>query len=536
MPEQDTTHSIIKSARRFFSGTMISRATGLLRDVSMAFVFGTNEAIAAFLVAFRFAHLLRRLLGEGALQSAFIPHFETLRHENPQRACSFFRDLFVTLSLGLTALIFLLMFGLGSAIYLLDLSAGNREIIYLTILLMPSLLFICLFGVNASLLQCEKNYFTSGVAPVAFNVIWTIGVLSLWRNTPEEAMPWLAGWVILACLCQWLITLPKTLAILRSYGLKDFWEKLRIFSTDVRRLGKPLFLGILGVAASQVNNALDAVFARYADGEGPAMLWYAIRIQQLPLALFGIAISGALLPPLTRALKNNDLSKYYHFLVFTLRRSIALMLPITAAIFVMGDSAIQLIYGRGGFTDASTIGTSWCLWGYAIGLIPMTLILILAPAFYAQGDYRTPAIASVVSMSLNIALNAILIMGLGYGPGSVAVATSVSAWVNFIQLAYSLPNSSAMLSPELARSAVKVFVSCVFACLIVIGADWLLFQGSNAWLMWDGKLPVFPHHFVEQISRFAVQFICFILAAAGMAWLLNASDLLRLAGKEEFSS
>src|SRR6476469_3522512 len=105
----DSTHSIMRSAKRFFSGTMLSRATGLFRDISMAYAFGTQEAVAAFLVAFRFAHLLRRLFGEGALQSAFIPQFEDLRLKQPERANAFFCDLTGVLTVGLSALILLCM-------------------------------------------------------------------------------------------------------------------------------------------------------------------------------------------------------------------------------------------------------------------------------------------------------------------------------------------------------------------------------------------------------------------------------------------
>src|ERR1700733_2872839 len=102
---KDTLFSIRHSAIRFFSGTLLSRITGMLRDVSMAYAFGTQPSIAAFMVAFRFAHLLRRLLGEGALQSAFIPEFEALRHQSEQRAFTFFRDLTVILSFFLVLLI-----------------------------------------------------------------------------------------------------------------------------------------------------------------------------------------------------------------------------------------------------------------------------------------------------------------------------------------------------------------------------------------------------------------------------------------------
>ncbi len=145
----DTPQSIRRSASRFFSGTLLSRVSGMLRDMSMAYAFGMQPAIAAFMLAFRLSHLFRRLFGEGALQSAFIPEFEALRHKDSQSAFTFFRDLAFGLTLFLTVLITILCLGLGAALQWIVLSDDNYEVIFLTLLMLPSLLFICLFGINA---------------------------------------------------------------------------------------------------------------------------------------------------------------------------------------------------------------------------------------------------------------------------------------------------------------------------------------------------------------------------------------------------
>jgi putative peptidoglycan lipid II flippase len=516
---KDSTHSIIRSAKRFFGGTMLSRISGMLRDVSMAYAFGTSEAIAAFMVAFRLSHLLRRLLGEGALQTAFIPHFETLRNESPARAQQFFKDLVYTLSSGLIFIIIATMCVLSLCLWGLDLSPGNYEIVSLTNLMMPSLLFICLFGLNASLLQCEKSYFTPGVAPVTFNVVWIIGVCSLWSLPPSTAVQWLAGWVTLACFCQWLITIPRVRQV--SSLCKN--QKSRIWSQDVKLLGKPLLLGIVGVAAAQINNALDAIFARFAEAEGPAFLWYALRIQQLPLALFGIAISSALLPPLTRALKSNQFETYHHFLEFALKRCTALMLPISLAILVLGSSCINLIYGHGDFSSDSVVGTTWCLWGYGIGLLPMTLVLILAPAFYARNDYKTPTLASSLAMGLNIVLNTIMIMVLEFGAAGIALATSLSALFNCVFLGWGLRNDlQAIGSKALFSSVSKICFASGIACLAVIGIDSVLFQGYDL-LIWFGKPVQFSRDLGSQLWQCGIEGLVFLTALVASGWVLGVS-------------
>lgn len=461
---KDTIQTIRYSSRRFFSGTLLSRITGLFRDMSMAYAFGTQPSIAAFMVAFRFAHLLRRLFGEGALQSAFIPEFEALRHQSEQRALTFFRDLTVILSFFLILLISIGCAVLCGFLWWGNLHPDNREILSLTLFMLPSLLFICLFGLNASLLQCEKSYFIPSVAPVAFNGIWVACVLSLKNMTAEQAMPWLSFGVIFACFCQWIFTVPSTWKSLKKVLDSSFWIPFNSLSSDLRYLIKPLFLGIFGVAASQINNAIDSLFARFAEPEGPAFLWYAIRIQQLPLALFGIAIAGTILPPLSRALKAHQQEKYHQFLHDALYRSWIFMLPLTAALFVMGDLSVNFLYGHGDFDSQSVIQTTYCLWAYGIGLVPSALVLILAPASYAQNNYILPTIASFVTLLLNLFLNTLFIMVFSWGAVSVALATSISAWVNLGILGWNLSRSGTMLfSWTLLKQVLPMSLSTILA-------------------------------------------------------------------------
>lgn len=521
----DTTKTIVRSAGRFCSGTVLSRVTGMFRDMAMAFVFGTQEAVAAFLVAFRLAHLLRRLFGEGALQSAFIPEFESLRVQEPQKAARFFRDLFVLLTAGLSGLIVIAMLLLGAALFWIELTPGNQEVIWLMFLLMPSLLFICLFGLNASLLQCERSFFIPGVAPVAFNLIWIVGVFSLAQLSEQAAMPWLAGWVILACFCQWLFTLPQTLSFLKQNQIRLCWKELSLFSRDVAHFIKPLGLAILGVAASQVNNAVDAIFARYAEAEGPAFLWYALRIQQLPLALFGIAISGALLPPLTRALKNQDQEKFHHFLRFAFSKTVLLMVPMMVGLFILGDSCVNFIYGRGDFTLSSVVGTTWSLWGYGMGLLPMALVLILAPAYYARGNQRIPAVASLVVMGMNGLLNTWMIVGMGWGAASVALATSISSWVNLFILLYYLPQIEEIFTKSLLKEIAHVLLASLIATVAVVGLDVSLFQGNSALQIMQGNIPALPSNFMTQAVRIGLEGSCFLLVYGSYIWTLTRVNI-----------
>jgi putative peptidoglycan lipid II flippase len=156
---EDNPQTITKSAIKFASGTFLSRIGGLFRDMSMAFCFGTDPAIAAFLVAFRFANLLRRVFGEGALLNSFIPHFESYREDNPKHAAQFFRDNFFSLMLLLVILIGFIELVLFFWLTFGDIITSNQDIVSLTMIMLPGLLFICLFSICSALLQCEKSFF-----------------------------------------------------------------------------------------------------------------------------------------------------------------------------------------------------------------------------------------------------------------------------------------------------------------------------------------------------------------------------------------
>ncbi|MCH9609671.1 MAG: putative lipid II flippase MurJ [Chlamydiales bacterium] len=417
----DSQLTIARSAKRFFTGTLISRFSGLGREVLMAVAFGTQPAVAAFWMAFRFSHLLRRVFGEGALHSAFVPHFESLRSEDPAKAARFFYDLYTSLLLLLLIIVVAVEGILGSVLYFGHPSLENRDVIELTMLLLPAIVFICLFALNNSLLNCEKSFFLPSVAPFFLNTVWIVAICFMWNTPVREAMQNLAMLLVFAFMLQWGVTLPRVLKELSH----PHQEKMPILP-----ILRPFLLCIFGVTATQINSALDTIFARIASSEGPAYLWYAIRLQQLPLALFGVGMAGALLPPLTRAIQSGDQEKTARFFRYAVSRTIALMLPITIGIFLLGNLSIKLVYGHGKFGDVAIAETTQCLWAYGLGLVPMSLVLILATTFFARKNYLIPTVASIGTVLLNVILNTLFVFVFHLGAASIAYATSISACVN----------------------------------------------------------------------------------------------------------
>jgi len=528
---EDHARSVSRSSVAFLSGTLISRVSGMLRDISMAFCFGSHPVIAAFMVSFRFANLIRRLFGEGPLPAGFIPHFEQLRGKSSQKGAEFFRDLFFSLSVLLVIVVLLIEAGLYAWISLGQPSQDTVQILFFTMLMLPGVLFICLFGLSCALLQCEKKYFITGVAPIAFNAAWIIAAWWLKDKEPLFAAVNLSVAVSFAFLMQWLMVAPQTFSYLKRFLSWKELVKINLFSQEMRLVIKPFLLSVVGVGALQINSALDSVFARFASLEGPAYLWYAIRIQQVPLALFGIALSTALLPPLSRAIKDGSFDVFQRLIDFSLRRSFSLIFPCTIGIFVLGASGINLIYGHGDFGFSATLNTIICLWGYGMGLVPAVFVLLFAPAFYAQKDYRTPTFGAVYSVVLNLVVIAFLVFVMKLGPFSIAVATSICAAFNCIYLARKLSKKTGPLFTEkLLSSFFKTITASLVAGAVTLMIGHFLAGDPTLDILLGKEIGDFPRQISQQLLQFLILSFAFGLTFISVAWIAKADDVLELFG------
>lgn len=511
----DTSRSILRSAGHFFAGTAFSRISGLLRDMAMAFCFGSAPEIAAFMVAYRLANLFRRLFGEGNLQAGFVPHFEDLRGQSPQAAFSFYRDSAFSLSI----LLILAIGGIEGALAIGARHLGSNwsEIAYLAMWMAPGLLFICLSSLNSALLQCQRQYFTPAAAPILFNAVWIAIVLMAYPFPLREAVRFLSIGVTLAFGAQWVATALRVRREVRAH--LDWKIRPRVFSPQWRRIMRPMALGIVGVGAMQVNSTLDALFAHCADSSGPAYLWYAIRVQQLPLALFGIALSGALLPPLSRAMQEGALDRYRQLLSTSFKQAVTLMIPCAFGLFTLGSSGLNLLYGRGAFTSDALRETLLCLWAYGLGLIPAVLVLLLATGFYAKKTYGTPTLASLISVAAHCALNVFLIFGLHWGAVSIAIATSGSSWLNLGILARGQKIDSTFWG-----YAAKIGSISAVAALAALGFGYWLGDGTLE--ICCGRPHLFTRSLLEQLLQFCGIGSVYLATCLGLAKLLGWKEIL----------
>ncbi len=500
--------------KKFFSGTLLSRISGLGRDLVMAISFGDLPQVAAFMVAFRFSNLLRRLLGEGPFQSAFIPQFEEIRSKNPSASYHFFRQLTFLISLLLIGITVLGEIGLHALNPFLN--PDNQEIASLTAYLLPGLLFICLYGLNLSILNCHDRFFLPSFAPFVCNLIWIAAAYLLRHQDPNLAMRLLSIWVAVGFFAQWLLTLPSTLAL-----VKGSWKEWTTFCIpkEVKQLIQSFAYGAIGVGAVQINALCDSLFARHASLSGPVYLWYSIRLQQLAFALFGIACVSTIVPRLSRAIKQANLIDASKAFNLSYNRIIGIMLPCALAIFVLGLPAVNLIYGRGAFSEFAVIETTLCLFAYGLGLLPATLVILYSSLSFAKGDFRTPTLISLFAILLNLGLNALFIFGFQWGSVSTALATSLSAFANFFILKRQAHQRG--WSPLLSlKDHVYIGAASFIAAFCAWGTEMLLF-------IENGPL---TRVFTAQVLHFCVPAFAFLASLTLSAYLLRVEiviDLMR---------
>jgi putative peptidoglycan lipid II flippase len=533
---EDSSRSIIQTAKSFFYGTFLSRVVGMVRDMTLAFFFGSSPGIAAFMISFRFANLLRRLIGEGTLTSGFIPHFETIRKEDTKKAALFFRDLFFTMFILTGLLVAILELFLLFFRKYVPYAGSSYEILTLTMIMLPSLVCITLYALNSALLQCLKSYFLPSFAPVLFNLVWIFSMVILRGYPTNIAITGLSIAIGIAFIAQWLFTqVPANKFFVQNLKFSE-WFKPKLFSQEIKKLYKPLTLSIIGVGAVQINSALDAIFARISDPSGPAYLWYASRLQQLPLALFSIAIAGALLPPLSRAMKNKHFESYKKYLKQSLSHGFALIFSCTLGIFALGSSALNLIYGRGDFSSAASYESVFCLFAYAIGLLPATFVLLLANGFYAQKKYFIPSMSSVFTVLLNVVLNSLFIFVLNYKTASIALATSISSIFNMCILSFVLTKELGQIfSKELWLSFLKSVICASVAAIVVLLFGFYVVSDVTIGLFVSDTPVIFPREFTKQCIIFFSQAIIFIGTILIMAKVTKNKDLLDLIKKAPFS-
>ncbi len=430
-----TKKHILKSAGIIGFATVVSRVLGFVRDILIARFFGTSKFAQAFVVAFRIPNMLRDLIGEGATNAAVVPVLS--EYSETKKKEEFWHLANVLLNVVLIVLTGVTLIGVAFAPVIVRLIAPGfisdpeklRLTVQLTRFMFPYVLLVGLLAYAMGILNSLKHFSAPAFAPAILNL--TIITCVLVRQGSVSA---LATGVLIGGVIQLVVQIP----VLFSKGFR-FNFRSGVHHPAVKKIGILLAPRILGSCVYQINifvNTMLASLSSIVGQGGVAALYYANRIFQFPLAIFGIAVAQAALPTMSREALEQGLEKLRGTLSFSLRAVNFIMLPASFGLIVLARPITSVLFQRGMFGQYSTSITAGALAFYSIGLFSYAGIKILVSCFYSLKDTFTPVKIASVSLVLNIVLGAILMFFLKIS--GLALATAISGIFNFFLLFFAL--------------------------------------------------------------------------------------------------
>ena len=467
---------LIKSSGAVAAATLISRVLGFLRESAYAGFMGTGFVADCFLFALQVPNLFRRLLGEGALTAAFVPIFKA--HEAEADEAAVWRGVNAVIS-GLLAvtgiLVVLVLVGLTVAIHFVPMTAKHELIASLLRWMFPYVGLACLAAVFIGILNARGHFFLPalGTAILSLVMIGSVYFLApLFGPEKWDQVYGLAAGLVLAGFCQAAVQLPT----LHREGFRYRWVH-PWNDPIVRQVVRKMAPATIGVAAYQINVMLTAMIALQSGERIISSFNYAVRLMELPQGVVGVSLATYLLTELSHLAVARKFPEFRATLREGMQQLIFINGLATVLLLVLAEPMIRLLFQHGAFRDSDTRLTAVALRCLTPGLIAFSLNNIVARAFYALGDTRTPMVISVACLALNLVLGFFLIPYL-YQAG-MGLANSVSAIANtgflFYALRRALPKFSLL---ELAGNAASVAGAAVCAA----GTAWVTNLQWEAWV------------------------------------------------------
>jgi putative peptidoglycan lipid II flippase len=490
--------------------TLISRVLGFARDMLIAALIGTGPIADAFFVALKLPNLFRRLFGEGAFNAAFVPAFTGLLHtEGVAAARQFAREAFAVMAfwLGMMTIlgeIFMPQLMLVLAPGFTEDPAKFQLAVDLSRITFPYLILICLAALVSGVLNGMEKFTAASASYVLFNIVSIACMLWMTPYVPTVGHA-LAWGVSLSGVAQLGILM---IAVWRS-GMKLSIPRPRL-TPQMRLLMRRMAPGLVGAGVTQLNLAVDVIIASLLPPGTVSILYYADRVQQLPLGVIGTAVGTALLPMLSRQVRSGEAAGSIVTLNRAIEYALFLTLPAALALIVSAYPIILVLFGRGAFDTESARLSSQALAAYALGLPAFVLVKVLAPAFFARGDTSMPVKIGMGCVALNLCLNVAFMVPLAHiGP---ALATSIAAICNVLGLGYVLFRRG-QLKPDwqLKRRLLGMIGASLAMGIVLYFVQKLLFTE--------------PSHGVLRLAFLAVLIAAGLLAYAAAVPLLGAYNL-----------
>jgi putative peptidoglycan lipid II flippase len=474
---------MLKASGAMAGATLLSRVLGMVRVMIFARFMGDSWVAGAFTFAFQIPNLFRRLLGEGALTAAFIPIFKEKEKKHGdvemwRAANAVISGLVVTASV----LVAVVMVSIATALSVYEFSASTGLMLRLLFLMFPYMLLVCVAAALMGMLNARGHFFIPAMGATMLNVVMISSVLFLaprfGLNVPEEGrLPVqifaLAYGVLVAGLAQAAFQVPT----LWREGFRFRWVSPWRNET-VRLVATRMIPGTIGVAAFQLNVLLVQSLAFWINPQINASFEYAVRLMELPQGMFGVSLATFLLTSLSSLAVDKNYPEFRAQLRHGLSSLLVVNLIAAALLVALAEPIMRLLFERGQFTAAATDRAAFALVCLAPGLVAFSAVNVLARAFFALGDTKTPMKISLACLALNLMLAAILVMPLKQG--GLGVANTVTSVLNAALLLFALRKKLGKLELKSLRVTLRpLMLAALLACV----AAWC---GWEFWEQWLG--------------------------------------------------
>ena len=441
----------------FGSATLISRVLGYARDAAVAAYFGGGYQTDAFYAAFKIPNLLRRFLGEGSLTTSFVPVFaDTLKKKGKEEASHLFDAVFSGMVVLLSVIVILGIIFAPQVTKLVSWGFTRDPAVFalttrLTRLTFPFLLLICLAALVTAVLNSCGVFFIPAVAPSGLS-IGEIAFIVLVATRMDDPIAGLALAAVLGVAIHFVWQLPA----LYEQGYRLHFVK-PFDHPEVKTILLLMIPHVIGLCADQVNSFVDQFCASFLQEGAITALYNSNRVMQLPLALFGVAVASVALPALSHSASEEKLPEFKEMLSFSLRIANYVLIPSFVGLAVVGMPIVRLLFQHGHFKPEYTVMTYGAMVGFSAGLPAFSATRILASAFYARKNTKTPVRIAFQALTVNAVLDFALMWK--WNVGGLAFATAAAGWYQAVILFFLLRKELGNLD---GRAILRSFV---FSCL-----------------------------------------------------------------------
>lgn len=487
--------SLFKSASIVSGLTLVSRITGLMRELLIASTFGASALTDAFNVAFRIPNLFRRLFAEGAFSQAFVPVLAASRQQKGDEATHVLINqvatlliwaLLVTSALGVVGaplLVWAMASGLNQS------PQGFEVAVVMTRFMFPYIAFMSLVALAAGVLNTWKRFAVPAATPVLLNVSM---IAAAWWGSPwfgtlgVPPIYALAVGVMLGGVAQLSVQLwaLRRLGVLPRVGLS--WRAVREAwgAEGPKRILQLMAPALLGVSVAQISLLINTQIASQLTPGSVSWLSYADRLMEFPTALLGVALGVVLMPQLSAAKAANDTAKYSDMLDWGLRLVLLLALPCAMALLIFSKALVAVLYNYGAFSAHDVQQTTLALMGYGVGLLGLVAIKVLAPGYYASQDIRTPVRIAVAVLVITQLFNLLLVPFLAHA--GLALSIGLGALVNAAWLLWGLrKNGTYVMNVGWLQFVLQVLAACAvlgaWLCWAAQYWDWTALHATPLW-------------------------------------------------------